>query len=282
MTAIIRAARPDMDGGNIFHTLIDDAKKTEPVLEAGKAALQRGDMIGILGSETIRSSQPLASGSAEDRVARHETVNLLNSMMNGMLAIDVARRTNSVRNFSVAMMMRNLMVKNMIKPGFGDIDEIILSLGYDDGPGACSPMTSRFEFLERLIADRMLTTSEYDRSIKPTSSMPSVREIGELMTNWSDISFTRICSSDRHTTVVNARFKTIFILRKVCLFSLTQIGRFIGGRDHTTALNSINQINIRMKNDSGFRLSMMEMCDIADQVGVNQSFAFMRNGAHRL
>lgn len=282
MTAILRAASLDTNDGSIFHTLFEGADNTEQRQFDKPEALKRGEMFGIVAGQTIRSSEPLESGSAADRAARNDTVNLLTSMMNGMLAIDVARRTTSVRNFSIAMMMRNMMTKGLIRPGHGDIDEIILGLGFEDGPGTCSPMTSRFDFLERMIAERMLNSSEFDRGIKPASSMPSVREIGDLMSHWSNISFTDICSGNRHSPVVQARFKTIYLLRKVCLFSLTQIGRFIGGRDHTTALNSINQINLRMKSDSGFRSQMVEMCDIADQIGTRQSFNFLRNGAHRL
>ncbi len=50
-----------------------------------------------------------------------------------------------------------------------------------------------------------------------------------------------IKSSRRDHEVCFARFKVCYILSKIKLLSMPQIGRILGGRDHTTVLNGIRR-----------------------------------------
>ena len=70
---------------------------------------------------------------------------------------------------------------------------------------------------------------------------------------------------------MEARFETIWVLRTVCGHSLAMIGGYMGGRDHTTILNSINKISLQIATKSEDRARISALCEEADTLGVIQN-----------
>lgn len=69
-----------------------------------------------------------------------------------------------------------------------------------------------------------------------------IKKIVEGVANALGYEVTEICSKSRVSDLVLARHICFYIAYKNEMHSLTQIGKSIGGRDHTTVLNGIKRI----------------------------------------
>lgn len=68
-----------------------------------------------------------------------------------------------------------------------------------------------------------------------------------------------LLSKSRRQTIVQARQLAMYLSHKYTDLSLSQIGRRIGGRDHSTVLHSCAQVERRVATDKGFRREMEEL-----------------------
>jgi chromosomal replication initiator protein len=65
-----------------------------------------------------------------------------------------------------------------------------------------------------------------------------------------------LLSSDRRRTVTDARQVAMYLARELTAHSFTEIGRGIGNRDHTTAINAVKRIRAGLITDSALRASV--------------------------
>lgn len=72
------------------------------------------------------------------------------------------------------------------------------------------------------------------------------RHIADEVCAKHNLSFEQMCSDQRRKDIVAARFETFYRLSTETSMSLPQIGRRIGGKDHTTVLHGIRQYKARM------------------------------------
>ena len=68
-----------------------------------------------------------------------------------------------------------------------------------------------------------------------------------------------IKGSARSREVVNARQAAMYLVRRMTALSTPDIGREFGGRDHTTVLHSLDQIEKKMKSDPSFSQTIKEI-----------------------
>jgi hypothetical protein len=61
------------------------------------------------------------------------------------------------------------------------------------------------------------------------------------------VSVTELASARRSRDVVRARHHLMWLLRQETHWSLPHIGRFLGGRDHTTVMHGIRRHEARLK-----------------------------------
>ena len=66
-------------------------------------------------------------------------------------------------------------------------------------------------------------------------------------------------SSSRKAPVVLARAVTIYLARQLTPLSYDEIGRYLGGRDHTTVMHNYNRINKRMPTDRALRSAIDDL-----------------------
>jgi chromosomal replication initiator protein len=76
-----------------------------------------------------------------------------------------------------------------------------------------------------------------------------VESIIETVTTYYNITEKDITSKSRKREFVTARHITTMFLRKFTKISLKDIGLRLGGRDHTTAINSLKVINDLLETD---------------------------------
>ena len=77
----------------------------------------------------------------------------------------------------------------------------------------------------------------------------SVEEIQQRVAETFGISRAELVGSSRAATPLRARQVAIFLTRELTDLSLPQIGRLYGGRDHSTVLNSLKRVEIRLGED---------------------------------
>ncbi|MBM3989866.1 MAG: chromosomal replication initiator protein DnaA [Planctomycetes bacterium] len=82
---------------------------------------------------------------------------------------------------------------------------------------------------------------------------PSMDDILRLVTSHFQIKVTELQSRRRTKAIAHPRQIAMFLARSITRHSLEQIGGFFGGRDHTTVLYAVEQIEKQMKADDRFR-----------------------------
>ena len=61
-----------------------------------------------------------------------------------------------------------------------------------------------------------------------------------------------IRGQQRDRDAVRSRQVAMYLIRKMSNYSYADIGKEFGGRDHTTVMHSIEQVEQRMKKDAAF------------------------------
>jgi len=95
--------------------------------------------------------------------------------------------------------------------------------------------------------------SIYDRPIGPPelwNSMERARFIRDNIASIHGFTVTELIGAQRKHSIVLARQEAIYIVSKCTTWSLVQIGKFFGGRDHSVAIHSIRCVEAR---DAGGR-----------------------------
>lgn len=92
------------------------------------------------------------------------------------------------------------------------------------------------EIAQRLLAD-CLTTSK--------TPVVMVREMCEKL----GVSYDAVCGAGRSRALVLARQTMMVVLKQATQLSLSEIGNFVGGRDHATVLYAIKQIEKQLASD---------------------------------
>jgi hypothetical protein len=128
---------------------------------------------------------------------------------------------------------------------------------------------TRLQVLDALQKSGVFKKSVVPKYLRPAGATPTTQEVGKLIEKETGFLFREhICSNRRETHIIRARFKTIYVLRRVCGLSLSRIGTNIGDRDHTTIMNGLNKIETDRKNDVAVRDETDHICEKADLIGM--------------
>lgn len=97
--------------------------------------------------------------------------------------------------------------------------------------------------INEAIADMLRRENEY---------IPSVDVIIEEICRVFRVEDKIIRGKQRDRDAVRARQVAMYLIRKVCNYSYADIGKEFGGRDHTTVMHSIEQVEAMMAKDATF------------------------------
>jgi len=86
-----------------------------------------------------------------------------------------------------------------------------------------------------------------------------------------------IMSQRRSADIVRARQVACFVSTKLTFWSLAEVGRFFGGRDHTTILHSVRKITGKVKSDARLKDEIDVLKLRIQQVWANGGVAFASN-----
>jgi len=87
----------------------------------------------------------------------------------------------------------------------------------------------------------------------------NANDIIHVVTTMMGITEGDIKSNRRYRFLVEARMMAIYLIRKHTRMSLSQIGTLFGGRDHTTAIHSINTCEDLIQTDHKFKSQILEI-----------------------
>ncbi len=85
--------------------------------------------------------------------------------------------------------------------------------------------------------------------------------IVEHVSKYYDVTKEDIYSQKRPSHILNARQVAMYITREMTEMSLSMIGDHFGGKNHSTVLHSINQVESKMEKDSKFSQTINEMIE---------------------
>jgi chromosomal replication initiator protein len=83
-----------------------------------------------------------------------------------------------------------------------------------------------------------------------------------------NINKRKIVGKTRNQETVMARQIVMFLTRSLTNLSLKNIGRELGGRDHSTVIHSCNLVENKIKNNSSFRKKMEKIIDDLKKTGL--------------
>lgn len=98
--------------------------------------------------------------------------------------------------------------------------------------------------------------SEFIPEIKNRNRLKSritPEQVMNIVANSYGITSADILSRVRKREMCDARHVFCAIMRKQFRYSLKSIGEMVSGRDHTTAIHSIQTFNDRCKNEEGYK-----------------------------
>lgn len=127
----------------------------------------------------------------------------------------------------------------------------------------------------------LVPTRQSVRQIKPVGTTPNLAQVASIVERRYRITMNDIIAKGRSKPVVKARFITMWTLRTVSGLSLAGIGDQVGGRDHTSIINGISQVELWRRRDPAFRTETNRISDEADLMGIRANLEVLVQQANR-
>ena len=121
--------------------------------------------------------------------------------------------------------------------------------------GAAARLRERFASVGRI--NQQLAQAFLSDERRPSS--PPLREIAASVARYYGLSVSTMRSSTRKQSVVLARAVAIYLAREFTPMSYDEIGRFFGGRDHTTIMHNHQRIDSAIATDHALRAAISEL-----------------------
>lgn len=126
----------------------------------------------------------------------------------------------------------------------GTVPELLGALTQLEVPARREGKPIDLRAIRRFLDERKLATA------------PEITQIAAAAAKHFGLKLSELRGPSRRRTVVNARAVAIHLARKITRASLDQIGRYFGGRDHTTSMHSCRKIDALLREDPAFRLEI--------------------------
>ena len=84
-----------------------------------------------------------------------------------------------------------------------------------------------------------------------------------------DLDIEALVARTRRKSVSNPRQVAMYLLARELKLPPTHVGRLLGGRDHSTVIHGVNQVNYRMNEDSNLFGEVVEILEMATERNTN-------------
>jgi chromosomal replication initiator protein len=95
--------------------------------------------------------------------------------------------------------------------------------------------------------------------IKSVSREVSVDFIQQMVSEFYNVEITSLCDNNRKRDVVEARQVSMYLARKFTKNSLKEIGKHFGGKDHSTVLHSLKQVEDQLQVNKAYNDKIEEL-----------------------
>lgn len=90
-----------------------------------------------------------------------------------------------------------------------------------------------------------------DQEESAQSTQPNVQQIIEAVARYYDLKLPDLLSRRKHKSIALPRQIGMYLARRHTRYSLEEIGGYFGGRDHTTVMHAVKQIDSKQAADEG-------------------------------
>lgn len=164
---------------------------------------------------------------------------------NVQLCIDILKRKIVRDGLSVPADVVRYIAENA-NGSVRDLEGVINSLmAYS----ICYNMNINMQLVERVVK----------RAVNVNDEPVTVDKIYEVVCEHYDVTEQSVKSRTRRREVVHPRQLIIYLISKYLHMPTARIGRSVGGRDHSTVLHSISQVEQRMKISRDYRQEVEEL-----------------------
>lgn len=226
---------------------------------SGSVRIQNDEQDDVF-SEASWSSPPRVN--LDKNPILEEANKVSRKLQNGYSYIRVAQDVRSEMGFSVGCMIARMAEKEIVED-----EALVLRTVREAFCPARLPLTgalpvNRRTVLEILRKNDLLVTHQSVRNMKPAGTTPSLAQVASIVEKRKGVSVEDMMAKKRSRDIVEARFITMWVLRHTSGLSLSAIGDHVGGRDHTSVINGISQVDLWRRKDP----AMIDMTDsISDQ-----------------
>lgn len=111
---------------------------------------------------------------------------------------------------------------------------------------------------KRTLIDRHRIKAFITEATQEESSMP-LADIAAVVARYYSMPLRQLRSSSRKAPIVLARAVAIYLARELTPLSYDEIGRYLGGRDHTTVMHNYNRISKQMPRERALRSAIDDL-----------------------
>lgn len=194
----------------------------------------------------------------------------------GASQTEVARMASGPLDYGIGMMIFKLVEKRHLDDEEVAFSALIALIG--QGRSGSAPVNRR-TVISNLRKIGLIDSTLSVRTIKPSGSTPNVHQIIRVTEETTGICSEEILSRNRSRPIVSARFCAMWALRSVNGTSFSMIGEHFGGKDHTTVINAVNQVNLKRLSDNAFRQCTDLIADNADLIGIRSNMDLLTRTA---
>lgn len=207
-----------------------------------------------------------------------EAKRVYDDLTQGLRLQDIMSNYANIHAIGIGHLLHNAKRKNLLFAR--NIGEILDQVYEIETGSVAETQIGRHRFISRMRQIGLIQQGATNRNLKPAGTTPCFKSLRALISERKQLPFEEIISESRRRPVVRARFQSIWVMRSVCGHSLATIGQYMGNRDHTTVLNSINKVSLTMQTDVGYRREVESLCENADTIGIiqNRNLLIRSNG----
>jgi hypothetical protein len=236
--------------------LIKDVHAHQP---SGSDLVYRSDPL----IEKIRKTNPLEVLRRAQQVTR--------GMMDGKSQMSSAMDSGGVLEFGIGVMMFRLRAKGILTCEAGAYERMIRDLPQMRDKDGNRLLATRTTVIEHLRKTGFIDTVSPVRNLKPAGTTPSAAQVLDVTEEVTKIPVRDIISKRRSKDIVNARFMSMWVMRTISGVSFSVIGEQLGGKDHTSVINGVSQIDLRRRIDKSTRTMSNDIAEGSDYLGVKNS-----------
>lgn len=226
--------------------------------------------IGPFGNpDTTMSAQ--VGLSLRKNAVLEEAQTIADALINGKKAIHVARDAQDVMAYGIGCMMAKMASGKVIEDLRQAFYVLHQAFPFSTVEGEKGLRMNRRTVIATLKENGIVSEKASIKDIKPAGSLPTIQEIGAIVESVMKVSLTQIQSKKRSRSMIDGRFCAIWVMRFACGHSLNHIGKQIGGRDHSSILNGIGQLDLARQQIPKKREEVDNILDAADLMAIKRS-----------